>query len=355
MKSLSMQFFKKIKQHKNFLLFIFLFGYAHSIQIRFLIRQKISWYLFTPEAAIMTFLSSGLFFYIMLILIKRWQKSTYFSIPEALKIFSTSILIYLFILKISGFIIAFSFDNIERNFNLKTFTNALVSNLIDAFIYGSFFLAYYYHLKNKKYQNELAKYSLALSENKMNQLKTQLNPHFLFNNLNILDQLIEEDKIKASDFLNDFAEIYRYVLDVNPKKVVKIEDELNFIHKYFSIIEHKYGNAFLLSVEENKKAINKYIPPLAIQLLLENVIKHNLGTEKNPIQITIQINDAIIVSNNVKKKQNLNLHSGKGLQNLKEQYALLSKQKILITETSKQFTVILPIISNEFTYENSHY
>ena len=77
--------------------------------------------------------------------------------------------------------------------------------------------------------------------------------------------------------------------------------------------------------------------------------------KKNPIQITIQINDAIIVSNNVKKKQNLNLHSGKGLQNLKEQYALLSKQKILITETSKQFTVILPIISNEFTYENSHY
>ncbi|WP_130734360.1 sensor histidine kinase [Flavobacterium sp. J27] len=350
-----MQFLKKLNTHKYFLLFIFLFGYAHSVQIRFLIRQKLNGYLFTPEAAVMTFISSCFFFYIMTILIKKWQKATFFSISEVVKIFSISLLIYIIILKAFGFIIALLFDTVERNFNLQTITHSLVTNFIDAFIYGSFFLAYYYHLKNKKYQNQLTSYSLALSESKINQLKTQLNPHFLFNNLNILDQLIEEDKNKASTFLNEFAEIYRYLLEVSTRNKVTITEELSFIKKYFLLIEHKYGNAFQLIIEENKDIQNTWIPPLAIQLLLENAIKHNLGTEKKPIIITIQINESVIVTNNLNKKKNKTLHSGRGLQNLNEQYAILCNKRIEITETETNFIVILPLISNHSTNENSHY
>ncbi len=333
----------KIRTHKYFLLFIFLFGYAQSVQIRFLIRRKISWYLFTPEAAVTKFISTCLFFLIMLFLIKKWQKAITFNIKETLKIFSTSLLLHVIILQSLGLCISFLFDNVERNFNFETLTHSLVSNFMDALIYGSFFLAYYYYQKNRNYQNQISTYNEALSENKINQLKTQLNPHFLFNNLNVLDQLIEEDKYKASDFLNEFAEIYRYVLEVSDKKLVTLTEELSFAKSYFSLMKHKYGNAFQLEINP-KTNNNAFIVPLTLQLLLENAIKHNLGTENNPIEIIIKIGENIIVSNNIIKKQNQKLTSGRSLQNLKEQYLLLSNKEIEINHKKEAFTVTLPLI-----------
>ncbi|MCG7860633.1 histidine kinase, partial [Flavihumibacter sediminis] len=92
--------------------------------------------------------------------------------------------------------------------------------LLDGFIYGSFFLAYTYYKKNKKQSAQLADYNKALYDSRMTQLKAQLNPHFLFNNLNVLDQLIYEDKERASEFLNEFADIYRYVLQADNQKIV---------------------------------------------------------------------------------------------------------------------------------------
>ncbi|NHN26222.1 histidine kinase [Flavobacterium jejuense] len=335
---------KQVRTHKYFLLFIFLFGYAQSIQIRFLIRRKISWYLFTPEAAVSTFISSCLFFSILLFLMKKWQKAPTFDIKEAFKIVSTSLVLYIVILKAFGLSISILFGNLERNFNSETLTHSLVGNFMDALIYGSFFLAYYYFQKNKNYQNQITIYNNALSENKINQLKAQLNPHFLFNNLNVLDQLIEEDKNVASDFLNEFAEMYRYVLEVSDKKLVTLKEELSFAKNYFSLMEHKYGNAFQLEIEQ-KNDIPVWIAPLTLQLLIENAIKHNLGTENNPVTIKIKIEDNIVVSNTLIKKQNLKLISGKGLQNLKEQYYLLSNQKIDIKQQEALFIVTLPLIS----------
>lgn len=334
---------KQVKTHKYFLLFIFLFGYAQSIQIRFLIRREINWYLVTPEAAISTFISSCLLFSILLFLMKRWQKANTFNIKEALKIFTTSLLLYIIILKTLGIWVALIFGNFERNFNAETITHALLADFMDALIYGSFFLAYYYFQKNKNYQNQITTYNKALSDNKITQLKNQLNPHFLFNNLNVLDQLIEEDKHKASDFLNEFAEIYRYVLEVSDKKLVTLQEELLFAKNYFSLLKHKYENAYQLEIVQ-KKNDNTLIAPLTLQLLIENAIKHNLGTEKNPVVITINCAENIIVSNNIIKKQHQNLTSGRGLQNLKEQYLLVANQEITISVHNTQFTVTLPLI-----------
>lgn len=344
---------KQVRTHKYFLLFIFLFGYAQSIQIRFLIRRKINWYLFTPEAAVTTFISSCLFFFILLFLMKRWQKANAFNIKEALKIFTTALLLYMVILKSLGIFVSLLFGNFERNFNAETLTHSLVGDFMDALIYGSFFLGYYYFQKNKNYQKQITTYNKALSENKINQLKAQLNPHFLFNNLNVLDQLIEEDKNLASDFLNEFAEMYRYVLEVSDKKLVTLKEELSFAKSYFSLMQHKYGNAFQLEIEQ-KNDTTVWIAPLTLQLLIENVIKHNLGTENNPVTVKIKIEENIVVSNTLIKKQNLKLISGKGLQNLKEQYYLLSKQQIEIKQQEGLFIVTIPLIpfqkNDESTY-----
>lgn len=332
----------EIQQSKYFLLFVFLFGYAQSIQIRLLVRKKIDWYIFTPEAAVLSFISAGILFFVMYFFIKHWQKSDTFSTGEALKIFSISMLVYLSVMKILGLCISLAFDTFERNFNQETLILSTLSEIMDTFIYGSFFLAFYYYKKNKKKQKQIEEYNQAFSETKINQLKSQLNPHFLFNNLNVLDQLIEEDKYKASDFLNEFAEIYRYVLQVSDKSLISIDEEISFAKKYFGLMQHKYGNAYLLEIQN--QSIEGNIIPLTLQLLLENAIQHNLGTEKNPVLIRIYADQTLLVSNNTIVKRKTKSTSGRALKNLKQQYALLANKQFEIIHTENEFSVTLPII-----------
>lgn len=332
----------EIKQSSSFLLFIFLFGYAQSIQVRLLVRKKLDGYVFTPEAAVASFVSAVILFFVMHIFIKHWQKSETFSTKEALKIFSTSMLVYVLIMKITGLFLALAFDTFERNFNQKTLALSTLSEIMDTFIYGSFFLSWYYYQKNKKKQKQIDLYNHAFSETKINQLKAQLNPHFLFNNLNVLDQLIEEDKNKASDFLNEFADMYRYVLQVSDKKLIPIDEELSFAVKYFGLMQYKYENAYRLQIQN--KGIKGNIVPLTLQLLLENAIQHNLGTEKKPVVIQMEIGNEIIISNNTIEKRTTKSTSGRALNNLKEQYALLANRQLKIVHSENKFSVILPII-----------
>jgi sensor histidine kinase YesM len=332
----------KIYQNRQFLLFTLLFAYIQSIYTRITIRQQINAYIFTPEAALATLIGAGILFLIILFFIKKWQKTDTFSTETMLKIFSASLLSFVISMQLIKLLVAFIFGNIERNFNQEVFTISLFSDFLDGVIYGSFFLAYYYFNKNKKYQQKLAIYNQSFAESKINQLKSQLNPHFLFNNLNVLDQLIEEDKHKASDFLNEFAEIYRYVLQASDKELINIDQEIDFAKQYFRLIQHKYGNAYQLNIES--KNTKGFIIPLTLQLLIENAIQHNIGSQENPVYIKINIDENVFVSNNANLKQNTKPTSGRALNNLKEQYQLLSKKPIDIHQTEKEFSVIVPII-----------
>ncbi len=331
-----------IYSNRHFLLFILLFAYLQSVYTRIVVRRVVNAYIFTPESAFATLISVGVLFLILLFFIRNWQRSAVFGMKEMLKIFGASLLTFLITMKTIGFIIAFAFDNIERNFNQQTLILTSFSNLLDGFIYGSFFLAYYYYQQNIKKQKQLIIYNQAISESKISQLKTQLNPHFLFNNLNVLDQLIEEDKNKASEFLNEFADIYRYVLQASDKKFVTIKEEFSFAEHYFKLIQHKYGDAYQLVIENQNS--DGYIIPLSLQLLIENAIQHNLGTVKNPVFINIDTNKNIKVTNNYIAKRNAKSTSGRALNNLKEQYKLLTRNPIEIQKSDSTFSVIIPII-----------
>lgn len=326
-------------------MFILLFAYVQSIYIRTVNRQKINIYTFTPEAALATLVGAGILFLIILFFIRKWQQSGIFNTPVILKIFGTSLLVFVGIMQLIGLLIAMVFGTVERNFNLPTLTISLFSHFLDGIIYGSFFLTYYYYKSNKKHQQKLVAYNTALAESKINQLKNQLNPHFLFNNLNVLDQLIEEDKHKASDFLNEFAEIYRYVLHSTDKELVQIEEEIDFALQYFKLIQHKYGNAYQLRIESSNE--NGSIVPLTLQLLIENAVQHNLGTKENPIYIHINVNQNVSVINNINLKRNSKPTSGRALKNLKEQYKLLSENLIEIQQKEDMFSVVVPIIHKQ--------
>ncbi len=336
------KFFHRIYAHRYFLLFIMLFAYVESVYRRISYVDKLDLLMFSPEATIAGLIDIAILFPLILFFIRRWQKSEVFSTKEILKIFGSSIVAFILLMLLLKFAMALAYGGVRRNFDGKRLPLGIISDLLDGFIYGSFFLAYYYYQKNKKHQVQLASYHQALSESRINHLKTQLNPHFLFNNLNVLDQLIEEDKHKASEFLNEFADIYRYVLQASDKKLVPISEELAFAEQYFQLIKHKYGNAYQLSIESQN--MNGFISPLAFQLLIENAVKHNLGTEKNPVYIKISANNNLSVSNNLIPKRNMKQTSGRALANLTEQYRLLANQPIEVEKSDTTFSVIIPNI-----------
>lgn len=334
---------QKIYQNIYFILFILIFAYIQSIYIRIAVRRIVNIYIFTPEAALASLFGAGSLFVIIRYFIRILQPNSKFNTVTTLKIFAFSLVSYVVAMQLIGIVIAIIFGKIEQNFSQQAFVLSLFSDFLDGLIYGSFFLVYYYYKANKEYQQQVASYNQAISEAKINQLKTQLNPHFLFNNLNILDQLIEEDKSKASDFLNEFADIYRYVLSVSDKEFVKVDEEIRFIMQYFRLIQYKYGDIYQLHIENLNKG--GYTVPLSIQLLVENAVKHNLGTLGNPVLINVVIDETIIVSNNIILKRKTSSQSGMGLRNLIEQYSLLTLGGIDIQEHETAFKVTIPIIS----------
>ena len=333
----------KLNFHRNFLLFIALFAYVQSVYARISVQEEINAYTFTPDAALASLLEAGIIFTISLYFLKKWQKAGAFSSKVMLKVFGLSIVTHLIVLKLMGLIISILFNTVERNFNLPTFMFSLFSNFLNGIIYGSFFIAYYYYTKNRNHQLQLANYHRALSESKINQLKSQLNPHFLFNNLNVLDQLIEEDKNLASDFLNKFADVYRFALQASEDTTVLISKELTFAKQYFQLMQHKYGGAYQLEID--KEDNNGFVVPFTLQLLLENAIKHNIGTERSPVFIKIIIrNNYITVSNNLVLKRASIQTTGTGLNNLTQQYKLLAGMPLDIQKTASSFMVIVPVI-----------
>lgn len=331
-----------VYSNRHFFLFILLFAYFQSVYTRIVARGVINAYIFTPEAAFASLISVCILYMILLFFIRNRQKSEVLGIKEILKIFAISLFTFLVTMKVLGLLIAFGFDNVERNFNRQTLIISTFSNLLDGIIYGSFLLAYFYYKQNVEKQKQLIIYNQAMSENKISQLKSQLNPHFLFNNLNVLDQLIDEDKTKASHFLNEFADIYRYVLQASDKKFVSVKEELIFAEHYFKLIQHKYGDAYQLIIKDRDS--DGLIIPLTLQLLIENAVQHNLGTAKNPVYIQIEIEQSIQVTNNYIAKRNAKSTSGRALNNLKEQYKLLSERPIEIRRSDTTFSVIIPII-----------
>jgi LytS/YehU family sensor histidine kinase len=177
-------------------------------------------------------------------------------------------------------------------------------------------------------------------------LKNQVNPHFLFNSLNTLTALIRTDKEKAIEFVEHFSRIYRYVLDVNDKVVVELNDELVFINHYLQLQQLRYGNNLIVNTNISVNYLNNYILPLSVQIIVENAIKHNEISADKPLTISICVeNDFLVISNNLQKRTIMHESSGIGLQNLTQQYAHLTNQLPQFGISDNCYVAMLPLIT----------
>jgi LytS/YehU family sensor histidine kinase len=177
-------------------------------------------------------------------------------------------------------------------------------------------------------------------------LKNQLDPHFLFNSLNVLNGLIEESPKKASMFTTDLSKIYRYVLEQKDKSLVSLQDELTFSRAYLNLLSLRFEAGIQIDLQINAEQHTGCILPLSLQLLIENAIKHNIISVRKPLLLKIyRKNNYLYVENNLQKKKVLHDHSGIGLKNIQERYAILSNLSVHLQETDILFSVGLPIIN----------
>ncbi|QBR10763.1 sensor histidine kinase [Sphingobacterium sp. CZ-2] len=211
--------------------------------------------------------------------------------------------------------------------------------IIGSIFYGLFFYSSYKNKQIKK-QKSIAGEATAQLET----LKNQIDPHFLFNSLNVLIGLIEEDKQNAITYTKSLSSIYRYILTQKDKELTSIQEELSFARSYISLLKLRFEDG--INYQEGIiEAESKEIVPLSLQLLLENCIQHNRISEENPLTISIyQEGSKLVVSNNLQEKNSPNPSTKIGLANIVDRYALLSKEEVIIEKSDTYFKVKIPII-----------
>lgn len=178
------------------------------------------------------------------------------------------------------------------------------------------------------------------------QLKQQLNPHFLFNSLNILDYLVQnEENERASQFISKMAKIYRYMLTEAENKLVLLKEELDFTNMYVDLLKERFIEGLEVEVDIPKSHYKDHIVPCGLQLLVENATKHNIVDAEHILHIDIYCeNDWIVVRNNKQLRMSREESTGVGLTNIRRQYMDIANAEIVIEDTSEHFTVKLPLL-----------
>ena len=235
--------------------------------------------------------------------------------------------------------------------DMKEFLPHLFQNELN-FGKGSFFIwlmvftiFFFYFLWRKSVTREQSLMEESLKY-RYNTLKAQINPHFLFNSLNTLSELIYKEPSVADNYLQKLASVYRYILDNEENSLVPLENELAFVEDYYNMQKERGSDKIKLTVELYDKE-SFLVIPVSIQMLLENALKHNAASKDSPLDIRIAINhESISVSNNIQRKQVMGQSTKTGLKNLAERVRLITGKEMEISEKNNTFKVTIPLISD---------
>ncbi|MFM9911730.1 MAG: sensor histidine kinase [Chitinophagaceae bacterium] len=178
-------------------------------------------------------------------------------------------------------------------------------------------------------------------------IKSQVNPHFLFNNLNVLSSLVIKDNPEANKFIEEFSKVYRYILSNQDKELVELENELDFIKPYIFLLKKRFDEGLEVIMDIPEKYKKSYVIPVALQMLIENAIKHNIVSHSKPLRIDVHVNgnNTLVISNNLQPKKSAEASTQIGLQNIKKRYELISSRNVEVVCTEKEFIVSIPLLS----------
>jgi len=239
----------------------------------------------------------------------------------------------------------------DERVGMVTFTDKMIHSNSAAIFCTIMIIAVYESI----YFNHQLRHSVEETENlkreslaaQLNTLRTQVNPHFLFNNLNTLSSLIPESPEHAVDFVQQLSKVYRHILQVKEEKSISLKEELEVLHAYTFLLKTRFGDNLDVTIDIPAEKLNKKIVPLSLQLLMENAIKHNIVSASRPLQINIFTdNGSLVIDNNLQMKKQITESTGIGLDNIRNRYKLLGDKPVKVTETDTNFTVSIPLIES---------
>lgn len=230
----------------------------------------------------------------------------------------------------------------ENNFTWAYITTGIIN------IFLTFLNEGIYRFENWKTNlKETEELKLAYKQSQLIGLRSQVNPHFLFNSLNSLSGLIQEDTEKAEKFLDEMSKVYRYMLRNDEEALVKLGTETQFIQSYFSLLKARYGDAVDLQLNIHDADKDKTLPPLSLQVIIENALYQNKTGKSSPLRISIESGNEnnIVVKNNVQRKITVEaLDQETALDNLIKKYQLMCQTPVEIHDTGNERRIILPLI-----------
>jgi two-component system, LytTR family, sensor kinase len=192
---------------------------------------------------------------------------------------------------------------------------------------------------------ELERFKKENAEFRFESLRSQLNPHFLFNSLNTLASLIYENGEKAELFIRELADVYRYILEFRDHELVKVSKELEMVRSYIYLVQLRFDQNLEMTVNIGTQSGERLIAPMTMQMLIENAIKHNIISKKKPLTIRIYDEENyLVVENNLQKKETKEYSSNVGLKNIQSRYNFLSANKMEVYEDKQTFKVRIPLI-----------
>ena len=308
---------------------------------------------FTPQVYITTFITTSVIF-VGNQIIMQWARRAFPQFEATGKrLLVQSLVMLLFTLiatNLLGYLLRDYCDFLNGEYPLKLSDVIIDSNAAALFctltvvaIYeGGYFMQ---ELKRSVEEKEMFKRESLHAQ--LNALKTQVNPHFLFNNLNTLCSLIPENPTHAVDFVQQLSKVYRHILEVKDEKSICLKDELEVLNAYTFLLKTRFDKNLHVDINIPHEKMQQKIVPLSLQLLMENAIKHNIVSSEKPLHIKIFTqNGSLVVSNNLQIKHQLNESTGIGLNNIRNRYKLLSSVPVDVSENETNFTVSIPLIDN---------
>lgn len=213
-----------------------------------------------------------------------------------------------------------------------------------------FFHAFYFYKELQKKRVTEQKIIAGTASAQFDALKNQLDPHFLFNSLNVLTSLIDENPDAAQQFTTSLSKVYRYVLEQKNKELVTVDEELKFAKTYVSLLKMRFEDSIVFEIPEKANNPEAKVVPLSLQLLLENAVKHNIVNASKPLHIKIyEKGSNLVVENILQPKEVLKKSSGVGLSNIKQRYNLLTNREVLINKKGSLFVVEIPMLTKQIS------
>jgi two-component system, LytTR family, sensor kinase len=225
-------------------------------------------------------------------------------------------------------------------------TGPHTAGLIMSFLCLSIYENIYYHKQLQDTILEKEQLAQANLKSELAGLRSQINPHFFFNSLNTLMDIVSEDATLATKYIQNLSKIFRYVLDASKHQLVTVKEELDFIKSFSFILLERFKGNLEIQIEVPDDCESCHVPPMSLQMLIENAIKHNVISSAHPLKIEIYVDDEeyLIVKNNLQLKTQIHGSTGIGLENIKRRYQYLTNKPVIHSSGNNNYVVMLPII-----------